>query len=271
MRMWVLGSGSRGNAVLFEAEGSRVLIDAGFTVRDLEARLGAVGVPGESIEDLVVTHEHTDHVRGACAAARRWGWTIHASAGTLAACPELVAAGAIAIPPDGVLMLDTICLDAVPVPHDAVEPIAIVATARGSGVRAAVVYDLGHVGEALRRKLADLDLLVLEANHDDGMLRAGPYPPSVVHRIGGRLGHLSNRAAAGLARGCAHRALSHIVLAHLSDRCNQPGLAAAAVGAALAITPFRGGLHASAQEIPIGPFRALALRETRAAQLSLGL
>jgi len=179
MKMWALGTGSRGNAVLFESEGSRVLIDAGFAIRDLEARLGAIGVPAESIEDLVVTHEHADHVRGACAAARRWGWSVHATAGTLAACPELAAAGAVAIAPDGTVVLDTICVDAVPVSHDAAEPVAVVVTARRSGVRAAVVYDLGQAGPVLRRALERLDMLVLEANHDDGMLRAGPYPPSV--------------------------------------------------------------------------------------------
>jgi phosphoribosyl 1,2-cyclic phosphodiesterase len=115
-------------------------------------------------------------------------------------------------------------------------------------------------------------VLVLEANHDEGMLRAGPYPPSVCGRIAGRRGHLSNRAAAAMARDAAHPNLNHVVLAHLSESCNDHGLAAAAVAAGLAGTRFRGTVSVALQHSAAGPFlprlnRCVAASE----QLALGL
>lgn len=254
MKLWMLGSGSRGNAVLLESAGSRVLIDAGFPVRMLARRLAAIGVPGESIEAVVVTHEHHDHVRGVGAGARRWGWRVYATAGTIAASPGLGDGGACPLAPGGVLELTEFTIRTVPVPHDAAEPVACVATARSSGARAGIAYDVGHVTAPLRDALGDLDVLVLETNHDEGMLRAGPYPPSVRARIAGAHGHLSNRAAAGLAAECAHARLSHVVLAHLSEPCNQPALATRTVRAALARTAFRGAVVPARQDEVVGPF-----------------
>src|SRR5512133_807702 len=94
MRLWVLGSGSRGNAVLIECGDTRVLVDAGFAPRELARRLSAVGVTPQSVKACVVTHEHSDHVRGAAAAAERWGWSLHASVGTADAWPSLLEADA---------------------------------------------------------------------------------------------------------------------------------------------------------------------------------
>ena len=269
MRVWVLGSGSRGNAVLLEHRDGRVLVDAGFHAKALEQRLAAIDVPCESIEALVVTHEHHDHVRGACAAAQTWGWALHASRGTVAAFPTLHDAEVRMFEAGSTLRFSTMQLQSVGIPHDAVEPVAIVATDDG-GSRAGIVYDIGHVGVALRRALKDLDILVLEANHDEGMLRAGPYPPSVRDRIAGRRGHLSNRAAADVARDVAHAALAHVVLAHLSDQCNDPGLARSAVRRGLAPTRFTGSVHAAPQDAVIGPFGP-KVRRTRVEQLTLGL
>ena len=271
MKLWVLGSGSRGNAVLLEAGGSRVLIDAGFAPRTLGARLAALGIAGESIEAVVLTHEHADHVRGACSGARRWGWTLYATEGTSRVCPELRAHGARCFRAGATLELTALSLEAVATPHDAAEPVAFVATARASGARAAVAYDFGSAGSALRRALRQLDVLVLEANHDEGMLRAGPYPPSVRERIGGRRGHLSNDAAAVLAQECAHRQLGHVVLAHLSESCNDPGLATATVRAALARTRFAGLVQPAPQDAVIGPFAPRTVRRASSVQLTLEL
>ena len=117
-----------------------------------------------------------------------------------------------------------------------------------------------HVPDLLRGTLGDLDLLVLEANHDEAMLRAGPYPPSVAERIGGRRGHLSNRSAATLARQVVHPGLRHVVLAHLSEQCNTPQLAASTVNAALTRTRFRGAVTPALQDVVAGPFAAGAGR-----------
>ncbi len=269
MKLWVLGSGSRGNAVLLECDGSRVLVDAGFPPRVLAQRLGAIGVPCESVEAVVITHDHADHVRGASAAAKRWGWALYATAGTVAACPALADADTRSFEPGGCLTLSRMDIRTVGIPHDAAEPVAVVATAHGSGVRAAIAYDLGHVPASVRGALIRADLLVMEANHDEGMLRAGPYPPSVQHRIGGTRGHLSNRAAAGAVREALHRDLAHVVLAHLSDRCNDAALAHHAVASGLRGNRFRGTLHVSPQDAIIGPFTPWARRAPAARQLEL--
>src|SRR4051794_31721894 len=92
MKVWVLGSGSRGNATVIDNGSTRVLIDAGFSARELKRRLAIAGVAPESIEALIVTHEHSDHVCGAARSARRWNWTVHATPGTVAAAPELIEA-----------------------------------------------------------------------------------------------------------------------------------------------------------------------------------
>jgi phosphoribosyl 1,2-cyclic phosphodiesterase len=257
--------------VLLEGRTSRVLIDAGFPVRELARRLAAIGVPAESIEAVVITHEHHDHVRGACLAAQRWGWALYATTGTAAAFPALGAAGVRRFAAGATLEVGEIMLETVPTPHDAAEPVALVATDRPSGARAGIAYDIGHVTPALRTALADLDVLVLEANHDEGMLRAGPYPPSVRQRIAGSHGHLSNAAAAALAAACARRNLAHVVLAHLSDSCNEPALAVGAVRGALRKARFRGAVCAAPQDRSLGPFAAGFAVSGRSEQLTLGL
>ncbi len=272
MRLWVLGTGSRGNAVLFESGGARLLVDAGFGVRTLEARLRAANVAPESVCACVITHEHADHVRGAAPAAAKWGWALHATAGTVAACPALAGAGARTFRAGDALALDGFDVDTAPTSHDARESVALAVTARGTGARAAVCYDLGAASDGVRALLDGAETVVLEANHDEGMLRAGPYPPSVAARIAGRQGHLSNAAAGRLARDVARAGLRHVVLAHLSESCNAPRLAADAVQAALAPTRFRGAVTPAGQDAVLGP---LAVAPTRAArhsgQLTLAL
>ncbi len=270
MRLWTLGSGSRGNAVLLESAGSRLLIDAGFGVRVLQTRLAALGVAPESIAACVVTHEHTDHVKGAAQASARWGWALHATAGTIAAHPALATAGTTAFRAGDTLALPGFTVETVRTPHDARESIAVVATGIACGTRAGICTDLGHASDPVRTAMRDVDMLVLESNHDSDMLRAGPYPPSVCARIAGRYGHLSNAASAALARQLATPALRHLVLAHLSEPCNAPATAATSMREALASTRFRGAITPAAQDAVIGPFVASAGRPTvRAQQLTL--
>jgi phosphoribosyl 1,2-cyclic phosphodiesterase len=271
MRLWMLGSGSRGNAVLLESGSARILIDAGFPVRVLQTRLRSVGIAPESISHCVITHEHTDHVRGAASAAAKWGWTLHASRGTLRGAPDAAAAGAIPFTAGDTLAVDGFALQTVATPHDANESIAIVATANGCGTRTAICYDLGHGSDAVCRALVDVELLVLEANHDEAMLRVGPYPPFVSARIGGRHGHLSNRAAAALARGAVSKSLRQVVLAHLSEKCNTPTLALDEVGGALGKARYRGALQAAAQDAVLGPITPFGsgVAAPRAQQLQL--
>jgi len=269
MKLWILGSGSKGNAVLLESNGARLLVDCGFAPRTLAQRLRAIGVEPESIAACVLTHEHGDHVGGAAASARRWGWALHATAGTAAGCPGATDGQVHTFSPGDVLELPGFSVATHTAPHDADEPVVLLATARASGARTGIVYDLGHVPEALSAAFRELDLLVIESNHDEGMLWAGPYPASVRARIAGRSGHLSNRAGADFARHCVNRNLAHVVLAHLSENCNDPAVAVGTAQNTLKRTSFKGQVHAAAQRGPVGPFLPKGARTAAAAQLSL--
>ena len=269
MRVWVLGSGSGGNAVLLEAGESRVLVDCGFGVRTLAARLALAGIAPESIEACVITHEHTDHVKGAAAAARRWGWTVHASRGTVAHAPDLAGTRVHAFDAGASLAFASLDVLTVRVPHDAAEPVGIVATARATGARATVCTDIGHVSEGVRALCRDADILVLESNHDEGMLRAGPYPPVVQARIAGDQGHLANRYAASLIRDSATTRLRHVVLAHLSENCNRPELARETVEREVKRTVYRGAVTTARQREVVGPFDVAGGVEPRQYSLAI--
>lgn len=269
MKVWVLGSGSEGNAVLIECGDTRVLVDQGFARRTLALRLRAIGVAPQSIEACIVTHEHGDHVRGAASSAKRWGWALFASEGTVDACEELRDANCTRVPVGGSIALSRMTLATYGVPHDAASAIGVRVTSHTTGASTAVCTDLGHVNDSVRSLCKDADLLVLESNHDMGMLMAGPYPPSVRARIAGRSGHLSNRACGDLARECVHRNLTHVVLAHLSERCNDRGIAFQAMNEALRRTRFRGTTSVSLQHGVVGPFTPRASRVDADAQYSL--
>ena len=271
MRLWVLGSGSGGNAVLVEAGDSRVLVDAGFGTRTLAGRLRAIGVAPASIEACIVTHEHTDHVKGAAAGAKRWGWTVYASEGTVDAWPELADAGCVRLPAGGGVTLSRLQVTTHATPHDAASPIGVRLTALSTGATAVVCTDIGHVSAQVRALCAETDILVLESNHDEGMLRAGPYPPSVRARIASRSGHLSNRDCAALARDVAHANLAHVVLAHLSENCNDHGLAHTTAADSLRRTRFRGRLSVAMQHDVVGPFLPRASRVVGETQYALAL
>ncbi|MFL5543993.1 MAG: MBL fold metallo-hydrolase [Gemmatimonadaceae bacterium] len=273
MKLWVLGSGSSGNAVLVETARSRILVDAGFSPRVLKQRLAVAGVAPDSIEAVVVTHEHTDHVKGVASAARKWGWTIVSTAGTRMMCPDWSELPTILTPRKSTVVVGDFHLETVPVSHDANEPIAVIVTSIDEGSRAGIVYDLGHITESILRALDKLDMLVIEANHDEGMLRAGPYPPSLQARIRGKLGHLSNGEAARAASQSIHSGLNNIVLAHLSEKNNTPRTALSTVGESLRRSRFKGRLTAASQDRVVGPIcvdRAISAAAAPV-QLALGI
>jgi phosphoribosyl 1,2-cyclic phosphodiesterase len=270
MKVWVLGSGSRGNAVVVDNGGTRVLVDAGFSPRELARRFAVAGIEPESIEGVIITHEHGDHVRGAAAAAARWRWTLHATSGTVAESPDLIGADVRTFEAGATLTFGSMTALTVPTSHDARDPVGVVFTDAPTGARAAIVTDLGRETAHLRAALRDLEILVLESNHDEVMLAQGPYPVSVRRRIASATGHLSNHAAGVLARACAHAGLQHLVLAHLSEKCNTPDHALSAASAALARSRFRGRISAAAQDSVRGAFVA-GRRGGRSVQLALGL
>ncbi len=251
VRLTVLGSGSRGNAVLLESGADALLVDAGFSLRDLSRRLAAAGGDPARLVGIVLTHEHGDHARGAPGAAAAWRVPVLASAGTLAALAGRLRSGTEtrALAGGRPLRCGAFLVRAYPTAHDAADAIMVVVEDR-EGRRAGIAYDVGTPTTALRHACRDLDALVLETNHDEILLRSSAYPPSVRARIAGHGGHLSNREAGMIAAEAAHAGLAVVVLAHLSDRCNTPDLAREAVATALRGTAFRGRIVIAGQEAP---------------------
>lgn len=265
MKLAVLGSGSRGNAVALHTDGATLLVDAGFGPKALARRAEAAGVPLAPLVGIVLTHEHGDHVRGAADLAARHGCPVYASAGTLARVPA-TAPAARPLPAYGrTERIGPFRVLAARTAHDASEPVAV-AVADGSDRKVGIAYDLGRPTAAVRHLLQGCAALVLEANHDEVLLRTGPYPPVVQARIAGSLGHLSNRAAAELAADVCGPTLEVVVLVHVSERCNDAELARRTVERALRARRFRGRLLVAAQDEPLP---AVTLR--RADQLVLSL
>ncbi len=273
MRGWTLGSGSSGNALVVESHGRFLLVDCGFGPRALATRLKAIGVDPQAIEGLILTHEHTDHAAGAERAQHKWRWPVYASAGTLAALPNIGTRWRRPITPGEPLAIDGFTLEGVRIPHDAAGPLGYVITG-ASGARVAVAHDLGAVPDALRRAFAQCDVLCLEANHDVEMLRNGPYPWHLQERIRGGRGHISNTQSGALAAELASSALRAVVLLHLSATNNTPELAARDVTAPLRRANYRGPVRAAGRRIPEPVFSlegALAPRAPRSVQLVLGV
>lgn len=272
MRVTILGSGSSGNAILVESGDTRLLVDAGFSGVDLERRLAAVEIPPESIDALFITHDHSDHTRGMGVLARRWGMPLFLTEKTRAACAgllrgdEKVATYSSAEP----VRVGRLEVSPFLTVHDAVDPVAVTVTEAESGQKLGIATDLGRPTATVRAALQGCHMLVLEANYDDILLRESIYPWSVKSRIASSHGHLSNRAAAELVSDLAHPGLACVVLAHLSERANDPHIAEDVVGAALQSVRYRGQMLTGRQHTPLAPVEiSAATRRLMPEQLPL--
>ena len=263
MRVTVLGSGSSGNAILVESGDTRLLVDAGFSGVDVERRLAAVDVHPESIDALLITHDHTDHTHGMGVIARRWGTPLYLTEPTRHACERLLRGNEDIRTYSSQHAVQIGGLEVSPflTVHDAVDPIAVTITEVDSGEKLGIATDLGRPTATVRAALRDCHMLVLESNYDDLMLRESVYPWSVKARIASSHGHLSNRASAGLATELAHPGLACVVLAHLSERANDPGIASDVVGDALEAAGFRGMMTVGRQDVPIEPIEVGRMRQ----------
>ena len=227
MRAASLGSGSRGNALVVEAAGVRVLVDCGFSHAETVRRLQTLGLSPADLDAVLVSHEHGDHCRGVRALVGRHGLPVWATAGT-AGCLDLPPEAELhVLSPDVPFSIGSLRIHPYPVPHDAREPCQFVFEA--AGLRLGVLTDAGHCTPHMGYCLQDLDGLVLECNHDPDMLACGPYPPALRRRVGGDYGHLSNAQAARLLAAVASSRLAWVVAAHLSEQNNTPEAARAAL------------------------------------------
>ena len=235
LRFCSLGSGSSGNATLVEvrsgARATRVLVDCGFTQREIGVRLARIGLAPDDLDAIFVTHEHGDHIGCAVALARRHGIALWTSRGTWRAIGEPDLDGLLGFARDGeAIAIGALQLLPYTVPHDAAEPLQLRCSDGASSL--GILTDSGSITPHLVAALRSCDALVLECNHDAQMLDASRYPPSLKARIGGRYGHLCNATAAQILAECHHAGLVHVVAAHLSEQNNRPALARHALAAA---------------------------------------
>lgn len=231
-----LGSGSSGNALLVEANGAALLVDCGVGKRQLAAGLAAAGRTLQSLSAVLVTHEHGDHVRSLPDLGRA-GVTTIATAHTLRALAQDTGA----VEPAGAgtpLAAADFEITALPVSHDAADPCGY--TIAAGGHRITVLTDLGRPDAALREAIGASDLVVLEANHDELMLRAGPYPAHLKRRVLSDTGHLSNADCARLLTSALREGSRRptVWLAHLSQTNNRPDVAERSVRDALAAVGY---------------------------------
>lgn len=233
MRFACLGSGSEGNALVVEVGTTRVLLDCGFSTKETVSRLGRLGLVPEDLQGIVVTHEHSDHIGGVTRFANKFKlpvWLTHGSMSYLANLDQLPLDTRV-IDSHASFMVDDLCIEPFPVPHDAREPIQFVFS--NGQYRLGVLTDTGMITPHITQMLSGCDGLVLECNHDRDLLANGNYPPSLKERVSGRFGHLDNLDAADLLRGMDTSKMQHIIAAHLSQKNNRPELAQCALAAAL--------------------------------------
>jgi phosphoribosyl 1,2-cyclic phosphodiesterase len=228
----VLASGSKANAILLCEDKTKILIDAGLGIRNMVAALGAISVRLSDLSALLITHEHTDHVRGLATLLARTKMPVYASEGTLRAVDSLLPARTRAVAMNGeTVEIGSFAVHSIPVPHDASGPLAY--HLQTGSHRITLATDLGEVPAALLEVLRHSTTLIFESNHDEKMLREGSYPAYLKTRILSKHGHLSNRQSAEALSGCRGNGLKTVVLAHLSDENNHPELARASAHKAL--------------------------------------
>jgi phosphoribosyl 1,2-cyclic phosphodiesterase len=248
----ILGSGSKGNCSYLETPETRILIDAGFSGKQTRKRMAAISRSPESVQGILITHEHSDHIFGLATLAAKLRLPVYCNRLTLEAIRsqmQIEFDARLFVTGDSFAIGD-VTVDTFSIPHDAIDPVGFLLRT-GSG-NFGFVTDLGHVTKLVLERIRQANVLLLEANHDVKMLTEDPHRPwSLKQRILSRHGHLSNEAAADAVEAIMSADLRHLYLGHLSEQCNRPELARQAVGSRLERI---GGTHvcmnSAAQDVP---------------------
>ncbi len=250
----MLASGSSGNAALLATENTRILVDAGLSMREISKRLAAIGESISSLDAIVITHEHSDHVSALPVLARRLKkpcYLTHLTAPAIdwgESAPNLEPFQAGAAFPVGDIEVQSFSI-----PHDAKDPVGFCFTAQG--IRIGIATDLGYVPESVKFHLRRADLLLLEANHDLDMLKVGPYPWSVKQRVMSRVGHLSNLSMSEYLLENLESSTAHLILGHLSEQNNHPEIVRLIATQSLDQRGFSTHLSIAAQRHPSEVFQ----------------
>ena len=230
----VLGSGSSGNALLLHTENSAILVDAGFSRKELLARFATAGIDPGIVKGLLITHEHGDHVKGARVFADELDIPTYMTvqAYNYLKHKNLIGRKVQVFDPGSPFSVDIFSIHPFVVPHDAMDPVGF--TLRINDLKIGVVTDLGHVNNLVKTRLQGCDALILECNHDVQMLRNSDRSINLKRRILGRFGHLNNEDAINALNELLHPRTRHLVLYHLSGECNCPDKVANLAAAKLA-------------------------------------
>jgi phosphoribosyl 1,2-cyclic phosphodiesterase len=247
----VLASGSSGNAALLATSRTRILIDAGLSVKQLSCRLESIGESLSSIDAVLVSHEHSDHVAGLPVLARNRNfhgsiWMTNLTAPSIewgGGEPRLETfqAGA-------AFQVGDVSVQSFSIPHDARDPVGFLL--ESEGLRIGSATDLGYVPDSVKYHLRNTDLLLLEANHDLDMLKVGPYPWAVKQRVMSRVGHLSNLSMSEYLLDSFDASARYLVLGHLSEQNNHPEIARMTAASALAERSLHTQLSVASQRTP---------------------
>jgi len=227
MRLIVLGSGSSGNVLYIESGATSALVDLGLSAKETARRMSEAGVDPTKLSAIVITHEHSDHVKGTRVFASTADVPVFMSEATRAECNfpgngekipwgETIASGE-------PFQIGSLNIHPFTIPHDGVDTFAL--TVESEGVKVGVVTDLGYITQLVAERLRGSALVMIESNHDRDMLKVGPYPWSVKQRTASNVGHLSNDETARWIREDFDGQAEYLVLGHLSRRCNHPELA----------------------------------------------
>lgn len=227
LKFSVLASGSTGNAIYVETPKRRFLIDAGLSGKKIEQLFAQASLSLDSLDGIIVSHEHSDHIKGVGILARRYGMPIYANDKTWAAMTPLIGA----VPPAQKFSLEKeklttfadMDIESFTVSHDAADPMFF--SFMHEGKKLTIITDTGYVSDRMLGAAEESDVLIFEANHDVGMLRMGRYPWNVKRRILGDEGHVSNEDAGMALAGLVRRKKADVYLAHLSKDNNMKDLA----------------------------------------------
>lgn len=246
MELCSIASGSSGNCICVGSDDCHLLVDAGISGKRIEAGLNSIDLKTEEMQGILITHEHIDHIAGLGVLARRYGIPMYATAGTIDAILHTRSVGKVEeslfheVHPEEEFAIGDITIEPIAISHDAADPVAYKFKQPGKAM--AVMTDLGKYDDKIVEKLQNLDVLLLEANHDVHMLQVGSYPYPLKQRILGDRGHLSNELSGRLLGEVLHDHFKTVVLGHLSKENNYAELAYETVRLEVTLgeNPYRG-------------------------------
>ncbi len=253
MNFSVLGSGSKGNSLYIESGETAILIDAGFSGKEIAKRLSFHGKEMAHLDGLFLTHEHGDHIQGAGVISRRCSLPVYANEGTFKGSDKKIGKlhKRVEFETGKIVHLKSLEIRSFRISHDTLDPVGFLIS--DANVTLALCTDIGKVSTLVASKLMNCEALVLEFNHDPHMLKTGPYPLSLQQRVRSTHGHLANEDAAAFLKTLLHDKLQYVILAHLSETNNTAELALKS--ASTVMNPkLHCHLHAAAQNIPSNLF-----------------